>query len=140
MQLFNLTCCILKTNVIKNIFICVFVLMVFFCCAHMRKSYSALQNLCAETWGTAKWFGFFCTSCYRWHLGLLSCVYCCVWINLSMWVYRQAAFAVLVSLHILSDCTELFRKDQGSYTSLTDKLVSWTSHWGFPAMLLDPGR
>lgn len=139
MQLFNLTCCILKTNVIKNI-LCICVNGFLLLRSYEKELFCTREFVCRDVrYCKVVWF-LFCTSCYRWHLGLLSCVYRCVWINLSMCVYRQAAFAVLVSLHILSDCTELFRKDQGSYTSLTDKLVSWTSHWGFPAMLLDPGR
>lgn len=67
----------------------------------------------------------------------------CVWIY--VWEFTDRLHLQCLSLHIFSVCTEFFRKDPGSHISLSDQLVSCTSHyfiqcWGFQAMLLNPAR
>lgn len=121
-------------------------LVVFLCWVHMAELVHTSKFVCrAMRCFTLKQSVFFWVSCYSWYLGLLSFVYCCHCVWIYVWEFTDRPHLQCLSLHIFSVCTEFFRKDQGSYISLSDQLVSCTSHyfiqcWGFQAMLLNPAR
>lgn len=137
-------CYILTINIIKNIFLYLYIYVVngfLVLCSYGKELFRICVRSHEVLHVKAKSFFFLY---FRWH-ELLHFVYCCLCVNLCMWVYKQAGFAVLVSIHILSVCIEFFCKDQGSHISLSGKIVLCTSHcfiqcWGFQAMLLNPSR